>query len=144
MRIIINVELFTCNDNNYGLADTCLVSNQIVRLLAPKAKCFYWVHKYSSFNICYYTYVFCKFLKVISSLQYSILIGYWNFFSWWTKFLIVLIFITFNDWVCVVFGPFPAWRVETKNRDPIGVNSQHANGLQAQSERWTNRRRKNT
>lgn len=32
MRNIINIELFTCNDNKHGLADTCLVSNQIVPL----------------------------------------------------------------------------------------------------------------
>lgn len=33
-------------NNKYGLAETCLVSNQIVRLWSLKAKCFYWFHKY--------------------------------------------------------------------------------------------------
>lgn len=82
--------------------------------------------------------LFCKLLRVISSLQYSILIGYWNFFSWWTKFLIVLIFITFNDWVFVVFGPFPAWRIETKNRDPLGVNSPKTNMIDSESDACEN------
>lgn len=54
MRIINNIELLTCNDKKHGLADTCLVTNQIVRLWSPKAKCFYFIHKHYSFNICYY------------------------------------------------------------------------------------------
>lgn len=128
MRIIIKTELFTGNYNEHGLADTCVWSVTEVFLCGHLKLCVSIVFRKfrNMINLSISVIIhklFCKLLRIISSLQNSILIGNWDFFSWWTKFLIVLIFISFNDCVCVVFGPFPAWRIKTKNRDPLGVNS---------------------
>lgn len=72
MRIINNIELFTWNDKKHGLADNCLVTNQIVRLWFPKAKCFYFIHKHYSFNICYYAWIILHIVEsyFIIAVQY--------------------------------------------------------------------------
>lgn len=136
MRIIIKIESFTCNCNEHGLVDTRVWSVTELFLSGHSKLCVSIV-LWNTINLSMSVIIhklFCKLLRIISSLQCSILICNWDFFSWWTKFLIVLIFISFNDCVCVVFGPIPAGGIETNNRYPLGVNSPKTNMLNSEME----------